>query len=93
MCKDILMVDTGEIVSSMGEIRALVPRLEFHLYDGCDPEEVRREGEAMGDEFCLCWVDLEATLAPAGFRVWPNPDVMPTFLCERIVEGQGETPR
>lgn len=74
MCTSAYDVGKGVEISSMGDIRKIT---DFIIWNG-------ENGSELGDEYCLCWVDVAHTLLSAGYKVWLNPDALPYFLCEEV---------
>lgn len=77
MCQSVYVVGANE-VDNIGQLRALVGEGAL-VYFATDVSE---EGKA--DRFCLCGVDIPATLVDAGFKVWKEPHGDPMeYHCER----------
>ena len=74
MCNEAMNVATGDYYDSIGELKALA---------GGSVKWPTDNGDHLPDNNCLCWVNIPATLVEAGYRVWRNPNMVPTYLFDR----------
>lgn len=76
MCTTAWMEGENKEVSSVGELRALCGNIVVNeFYAGLDEYE-------LGDNECLCSVDVPETLRGAGYEVREDPDMLGDWIFE-----------
>jgi hypothetical protein len=66
MCVEIYLTGSVEEIGSIGQLKSLISPHPIIWYPG-------HRDDSRNEEYCLCGIDLDATMEQAGYRIyWPD---------------------